>query len=230
VANVTGYATASVSEHVFALMLALKRRLPGYQRLVAAGQWQRSHQFGLLDFPITELAGRTLGIVGYGELGQAVARVAEAFGMSVRIASRPGIKADTPPQAGRVVLNQLLTEADILTLHCPLNDNTRNLIGANELALMKSDAVLINTARGGIVDEQALADALRSGQIGGAAVDVLSQEPPVSGNPLLAADIPNLIVTPHIAWASRESRQRLIHEIAINIRAWMRGEDRNRLC
>jgi len=225
VTNVRGYATPSVTEHVFALMLALVRRLPDYQRLVASGQWQRSEQFCLLDVPLVELAGRTLGIVGYGELGQSVARVARAFDMRVSIAARPG----TAPGEGRVALAQLLTEVDILSLHCPLSENTVNLIGAEQLALMKPDALLINTARGGIVDEQALAAALRSGRIGGAAVDVLVTEPPREGSPLLAADIPNLIVTPHIAWASRESRQRLVNEIAANIQAWMRGEARNRV-
>jgi len=225
VTNVRGYATPSVTEHVFALMLALIRRLPDYQRLVAAGRWQRSEHFCLLDVPLFELAGRTLGIIGYGELGQAVARVARAFDMQILIAARPG----TTPGQGRVALEQLLAEVDVLSLHCPLSDNTANLIGAEQLALMKPDALLINTARGGIVDEQALALALRSGRIGGAAVDVLAKEPPGEGCPLLSGDIPNLIVTPHIAWASRESRQRLICEIAANIQAWMRGEARNRV-
>ena len=225
VTNVRGYATPSVTEHVFALMLALVRNLRDYQRLVAAGRWQRSEHFCLLDSPIFELAGRTLGIVGYGELGQAVARVARAFDMQVLIAARPG----TTPGPGRVELEQMLTEVDVLSLHCPLSDNTVNLIAAEQLALMKPDALLINTARGGIVDEQALATALRSGRIGGAAVDVLATEPPGEESPLLAGNIPNLIVTPHIAWASRESRQRLVYEIAANIQAWMRGEARNRV-
>ena len=225
VTHVTAYTTPSVTEHVFMLMLALLRHLPDYQRLVAAGQWQHSEQFCLLDYPIVELAGRKLGIVGYGELGRAIARIAEAFGMQVCIAARSG----AAPVAGRLALDQLLAEVDILSLHCPLNQETRNLIGARELALMKPDAVLINTARGGIVDEQALAAALRAGRLGAAAVDVLVTEPPANGNPLLANDIPNLIVTPHIAWASRESRQRLVDEVAANISAWMRGEERNRV-
>ena len=226
VCNVTNYATPSVTEHVFALMLALVRRLPDYQRIVAGGRWQRSEQFCLLDFPITELSGRKLGIVGYGELGRSVARVAEAFGMQVLLAVRPGSEACD----GRMPLEQMLAEVDVLSLHCPLTADTQGLIGAAELALMQPHALLINTARGGIVDEQALADALRNNRLGGAAVDVLSSEPPVDGNPLLARDIPGLIVTPHIAWASRESRQCLINEIAANIHAWIRREQSNRVC
>lgn len=226
VTNVTGYATAAVLQHVFALILALTTRLPGYQQLIRAGAWQRSDQFCVLDLPIRELAGKTLGVVGYGELGRAVARMAEAFGMGVLIAQRPG---GPDGQRGRLPLEELLPRVDVLSLHCPLADNTRDLIGEPELALMRTDALLINTARGGIVDEGALARALRDGRIGGAGIDVLSEEPPVTGNPLLAPDLPNLILTPHIAWASRESRQRLLDEIAENIRAFLAGQARNRL-
>jgi len=222
VANVAGYATASVTEHVFALMLALSRRLPDYQRVVADGQWQRSEKFCLLNFPIAELAGCKLGIIGYGELGQSVARVAEAFGMQVLIATRSGTTSLLP---GRLPLAKLLAEVDVLSLHCPLTEATQNLIGAEELALMKPNALLINTARGGIVDEQALLDALSRGQIGGAAIDVLSTEPPVNGSPLLDTDIPNLIVTPHIAWASRQARQRLVEGVADNIQQWVKSRD-----
>ncbi|MCU0836065.1 MAG: 2-hydroxyacid dehydrogenase [Chromatiaceae bacterium] len=225
VTNVTGYATASVVQHVFAVMLAHMTRLLDYRQAVAAGAWARSEQFCLLDYPIRELAGRTLGIVGYGTLGRGVAEVASAFGMRVLIAGRPG----GPPQPGRTPLLGLLAESDVVSLHIPLAENTRNLIGAAELARMRPDALLINTARGGIVDERALAHALRAGLIGGAAVDVLSVEPPREGNPLLAPDIPNLILTPHIAWASREARQRLIDEVAENITAFLEGRARNRL-
>lgn len=225
VCNVVRYATPAVVQHVLGLILALTTRLSDYRQAVARGDWRRSDQFCLLDFPIRELAGRTLGIVGYGELGQAVGRVAEAFGMELLIAQRPG----APEQPGRIPLDGLLQRADVVTLHCPLTDATRNLIGTRELALMKPDALLINTARGGIVDEPALTEALRKGVIGGAGVDVLTQEPPKDGNPLLAPDIPNLIVTPHIAWASRESRQRLIDEVALNIEAFLEGRERNRV-
>jgi len=225
VTNVTGYATPAVVQHVFALILAHATRLLDYRAAVRDGAWSRSDRFCLLDYPIRELAGRTLGIVGYGELGRGVAKVAETFGMQVLISARPG----TEPGPGRIALADLLPQVDVLSLHCPLTEQTRNLIGAPELALMKPDALLVNTARGGIVDEAALADALRHGPIGGAAVDVLATEPPREGNPLLASDLPNLILTPHTAWASREARQRLLDEVAANIEAFSNEERRNRL-
>jgi glycerate dehydrogenase len=211
VCNCRGYGTAAVVQHVFALLLALVTRLSDYRQAVHDGLWRQASQFCLLDFPIRELAGKTLGIVGHGELGRGVARVAEAFGMRVLIAQRPG--AVEEEQEGRVPLSILLPQVDVLSLHCPLTPETRGLIGAWELALMRRDAILINTARGGLVDEALLADALRQGALGGAGVDVLSLEPPVAGNPLLAPDIPNLIVTPHCAWGSRESRQRLVGQL-----------------
>lgn len=225
VTNVRGYATPAVAQHVFALMLAHATRLFDYRQAVLDGAWARSDQFCLLDYPIRELAGRALGILGYGELGRAVAKIAPAFGMDVLVAEHPG----GPPQPDRLSLSELLPRVDVLTLHCPLAENTRNLIGAEELALMKPDALLIDTARGGIVEEQALADALRKGIIGAAAVDVLTVEPPRDGSPLLDPSIPNLIVTPHVAWASREARQRLVCEVAENIRAVAEGRGRNRV-
>ena len=223
VCNVRGYATPSVTQHVFSLLLALVTRLPDYLQAVRGGRWQSSRDFCLLDYPISELAGKTLGIVGYGELGRSVAKIAHAFGMQVLIAARPG----SPETEGRVALPDLLPQVDVLTLHCPLAGNTHGLIGEHELAAMKPGAILINTARGGIVDEHALAHALRSGHLGGAGVDVLAVEPPGEDSPLLAQDIPHLIVTPHIAWASREARQRLVNEVALNIRAWLSGRPRN---
>jgi len=225
VCNVRAYGTASVVQHVFSLVTALSNNLLSYTSAVREGRWQGSEQFCLMDYPIRELAGRVMGIVGYGELGRAVARLAEAFGMQVLIARRPGAEADARPE--RVDLDELLARADVLSLHCPLTEQTRGLIGAAELARMKPDAVLINTARGGLVDEQALADALRQGRLGGAGFDVLSMEPPSQGNPLLAADIPNLILTPHMAWASRESRQRLLNQVADNIEAFLQGRPQN---
>jgi glycerate dehydrogenase len=225
VSNVTAYGTPSVAQHVFSLLLALTTRLSDYRAAVADGRWASSPHFCLLDYPIRELTGKGLGLVGHGELGRGVVRLAEAFGMEVRIAQRPG----GPAQAGRVPLAELLPEVDVLTLHCPLTEATRNLIGAAELAAMRDDAVLINTARGGIVDEDALAAALRAGTLGGAGFDVLTVEPPRDGNPLLAPDIPNLIVTPHIAWAARESRQRLIDQVAENIERFRAGDPRNRV-
>ncbi len=223
VCNVRGYSTPSVVQHVFALLLSLLRSLPEYQAAARDGRWQRSRQFCLLDFPIQELSGKTLGIVGFGELGQAVAKVAEVFGMRVRVAQRPG----GAPQPGRIPLAELLPQVDVLSLHCPLTPETRGLIGAAELALLKPGAYLINTARGGIVDEDALLAALRSGRLGGAGVDVLTVEPPAAGTPLLQSDLPNLIVTPHVAWASRESRQRLLDGLVGNLRAYLAGNPIN---
>jgi len=220
VCNCQGYGTPSVAQHTLMLLLALATRLPDYQREIAAGQWQRAKQFCLLDFPIVELDGKTLGLLGHGELGGAVAKLAEAFGMRVLLGQIPG----RPPRADRLPLHELLPQVDALTLHCPLNEHTRHMIGAPELALLKPSAFVVNTARGGIIDEQALADALRRGHLGGAATDVLSVEPPVDGNPLLANDIPRLIVTPHSAWGSVEARQRIIGQLAENATAFFAGQ------
>jgi len=213
VRNVSGYATHSVVQHVFALILSHFTRLPDYRASVARGDWCRSPHFALLAHPIEEIAGRTLGIVGYGELGRAVARVAECFGMEVLVARRTA--ADH--RAERIPLPELLRRVDVLSLHCPLTRETRGLIGERELAWMKPDALLVNTARGGIVDEIALIEALRSGRLGGAALDVLTEEPPPPDHPLLQPDIPNLVITPHVAWASRASRQRLLDAVARDI-------------
>jgi glycerate dehydrogenase len=223
VCNVDGYATPSVVQHVFTLLLALTTRFNEYTSAVKQGDWSRSSFFCLLDYPIRELAGKTIGIAGYGHLGRAVAGIAEAFGMKVLLAKRN--IDDTRP--GRVAMHDLLPQVDVLSLHCPLTEETRGMIGADELSLMKKDAVLINTARGGLVDEDALLDALETQKIGGAGLDVLEKEPPPVGYPLLRADLPNLIVTPHTAWASQESRQRLIDEIALNIVAFKAGKLRN---
>ena len=223
VCNVRNYGTPSVVQHVFALILALTTRLPQYQNAISEGRWQRHSHFCLLDYPIRELVGRTLGILGYGTLGRGVAGVAPSFGLDVIIGQRTGGE----PQAGRIPLEELLPQVDILSLHCPLTEQTQNLLSAREFRMMKNDAVLINTARGGIVNEQALANALRAGEIGGAGIDVLSEEPPAKGNPLLEPDIPNLIVTPHIAWATRESRQRVIDIVVENIVAYLRGQPQN---
>ncbi|MFN2309640.1 MAG: 2-hydroxyacid dehydrogenase [Gammaproteobacteria bacterium] len=224
VCNVTGYATPSVAEHVFALILSLQRRLSEQQH-AAHSLWAHQRDFCVLDYPLSELRGQTLGLIGYGELGQAVARLGQAFGLNCLIAQRPG--GDTRDR--RVPLDALLQSADIVSLHCPLTPATRGLIGARELGLMKPTALLINTARGGLVDELALLNALQRGRLGGAGVDVLSEEPPLHGNPLLLNERPNLIVTPHIAWASREARQRLVDQLAENIRAYLAGAPRNRV-
>ncbi|MCP5143163.1 MAG: 2-hydroxyacid dehydrogenase [Gammaproteobacteria bacterium] len=226
VSNVRGYATPAVVQHVFALILALSTRLRDYAGLAVDGRWSRSLHFCRLDFPIREISGKTLGIVGHGELGRGVAEVARAFGMRVLIAARPGAAA-VPED--RIALHDLLPQVDVLSIHTPLTDRTRKLIGAHELALMKADALLINTARGAIVDGAALADALRQRLIGGAGIDVVDPEPPPPDHPLLAADIPNLIVTPHVAWASHEARQRLVDEMAANVRDFLAGRPRNRI-
>jgi glycerate dehydrogenase len=228
VCNLRDYCTASVVQHVLGLVLALTQRLREYDALVRSGAWQRGDQFCLLDYPIRELAGRRLGIVGHGVLGRAVARAANlALGMEVLVARRPG--ATTPHEPGRLDLHEMLPQVDVLSLHCPLTPATRGLLGAREFALMKRDALLVNTARGAMLDSAALAVALRAGALGGAAIDVLPQEPPVDGNPLLAPDVPNLIVTPHVAWAAREARQRCIDEMAANVADFRRGGRRGRV-
>jgi len=223
VCNVRSYATASVVEHVFSMILCLTRNLPQYMQDVERGKWQHSDTFCMLDYPISELTGQTLGIIGYGELGRAVASMGHAFGMTVLVAERRG----APARQGRTPFPEVLSRADIVSLHCPLTEDTYNLIGSAELLRMKRDAILINVARGGIVNESALSDALLSGEIRGAGLDVLAEEPPRIGNPLLDLSHPNLIVTPHIAWASRNSRQRLVNETAANIRAFLSGNPRN---
>ena len=215
VSNCQGYGTPAVAQHTLMLLLALATRLPDYQQAVAAGRWQQASQFCLLDYPIMELHGKTLGLLGHGELGSAVGRLAEAFGMRVLLGQLPG----RPARSDRLPLDELLPHVDALSLHCPLNEHTRDLIGADQLQAMKANALLVNTARGGLVNEQALADALRSGHLGGAACDVLSSEPPQADNPLLAGDIPRLIITPHCAWGSREARQRIVGQLAENAHA-----------
>lgn len=225
VCNIRDYCTPSVVQHVWAVVLALTHKVREYDRALKSGAWERAEQFTMLDFPVRELAGRTLGVVGYGTLGRGVAKVGEAFGMNVVVANRAG----GAPEAGRMDLHALLPQADVLTLHCPITPATQNLIGERELSLMKRDAVLVNTARGGLVDAPALARALRERRIGGAAIDVLTTEPPVGGNPLLAPDLANLIVTPHTAWAARESRQRAVDEMAANVVDFLRGGRRGRV-
>jgi glycerate dehydrogenase len=225
VCNLRDYCTTSVVQHVFAMLLALTHRLADYDALVRDGGWQRAGSFSVFPYPIRELRGLVLGIVGHGTLGRAVGRAAASFGMRIEVANRPGGE----PAAGRIDLDELLPRLDVLSLHCPLTDATRNLISRERLAGMKPDAVLINTARGALVDAQALADALRNGRLGGAGIDVLEREPPPSGHPLLAGDIPNLIVTPHVAWAAREARQRCLDELALNVQAFQSGTRRNRV-
>ncbi|MBX3616503.1 2-hydroxyacid dehydrogenase [Nitrosomonas sp.] len=213
VCNVRGYATPSVVQHVLMLMLNMARHFSDYQALVKRGGWQQSRFFCPLDYPIMELSGKTLGIIGYGELGHAVAQVAQAFGMQVLIAEHKG-KLSRP---GRIAFDEVLQQADFISLHCPLSPDTHHLISRREFELMKPSAYLINTARGGLVNEADLLAFLASGRIAGAATDVVQGEPPSYDQPLLRHQPPNLIITPHIAWASRESRQRLLDQLAGNI-------------
>lgn len=225
VCNVRAYATTSVVEHVFLLILALNRRYMEHVEAVRQGRWQSAERFSMLDFPFRELSGQTLGIIGYGELGRAVAGVARAFGLQVLVAERAGATV----RPGRVSLETLYREADIITLHCPLTPETENLLDIDAFRKMRREAIVINTARGGIVNEADLVQALQTGEIAAAAVDVLTCEPPVNGNPLLEVQLPNLVVTPHVAWSGRHARQRLIDELAENIRAFRAGKPRNRV-
>ena len=234
VCNIRDYATSSVVQHVFGLLLALTLRLEEYRQLLQRGAWEQSPHFCLLDFPSRELSGRTLGIIGYGQLGQAVGAVGQAFGMRVLAARSLRPSGHDPverpaPGVDRLPLRELLAAVDVVSLHCPLTPATRHLINRDSLSLMPPGAVLINTARGDLVDYAALLAALRSGQLGGAGIDVLPEEPPVAGHALLAARLPNLIVTPHIAWAARESRQRALNEVVANVRDFLSGGQRNRV-
>ena len=226
VANIRAYCSQSVAEHVFACVLHFAHSMGPYTRDVQAGAWQRAEVFCLLTHPIVELSAMTLGIVGYGELGKAVARIAEAFNMEVIVAARPG--ADEVPE-GRVSMTELLARSDVISLHCPLNEATRGLFGEAQFSAMKPSAILINTARGALVDSAALARALRDDEIGGAAVDVLPKEPPVNGDPLLDYEGSNLLLTPHIAWGTLTARQNAIDELTANIAAFLKGESRNRV-
>ena len=220
VCNCQGYGTSAVAQHTLTLMLALATSLLQYDRAVQQGQWNKSPIFCLLDFPIVELEGKTLGILGYGELGQAVAKLAEAFGMKILVGSLP----NRPSDSSRIPFAALLPQVDFLSLHCPLTEDTRDLIDAKAFDAMKPSAFLINCARGGIVNEQALADALVQGKIAGAATDVLTVEPPKEGNVLLDPHLPNLIVTPHSAWGSVDALQRIVQQMVENAEAFKAGQ------
>jgi glycerate dehydrogenase len=224
VCNIRNYSVVSVPEHCFALMLAVRRNLLAYSADVAAGRWQQSTRFCLLDHPIGDLAGSRLGIVGYGALGRRVAQIGRAFGMEIAVSARsPVDDADVR----QLPLPELLATSDVISLHLPLTEQTRHMIGAAELASMKKSAILINTARGGLVDEAALAEALKNGVIAGAGFDVLSKEPPAPDNPLLNLNLPNFVLTPHVAWASGGAMQLLADMLVENIDAWAAGAPRN---
>jgi glycerate dehydrogenase len=229
VRNVPGYAGRSVAQFTMALILELASGAWAGINTVRAGRWERSRSFSLLDFPSMELAGKTLGVVGYGNIGRMVGEMASSFAMNVLVSARP--RTPPPYPAGRHPFDEVLKSADFLTLHCPLTPESRGLIDEDSLSLMKPSAFLINTARGGLVDDRALIEALEQKRLGGAALDVLTKEPPPADHPLIVAAkrLENLLVTPHCAWTAREARQRLIEEVAENIAAFIRGEDRNRV-
>jgi glycerate dehydrogenase len=236
VCNITNYCTVSVAQHVLGAILTLTHRFREYGQAAVDGTWSRSEQFTVPGAPIRELSGKVLGIVGYGTLGRAVAKAArDALGMRILVSKRPGTTPGREPDSEtsigpvRASLDEVLRSSDVLSLHCPLTPGTTGLIGARELALMKPEALLINTARGALIDLDALVAALRGGDLGGAAIDVLPQEPPTDGSALFAADIPNLLVTPHIAWAAFEARQRAVDELALNIEDFLRGGRRGRV-
>jgi glycerate dehydrogenase len=220
VVNIRNYAFNTVPEHVFAMIFALRRNLLAYVEDVRAGKWNKASQFCFFDYPIRDIAGSTLGVIGYGALGKSVGRIAESLGMHV-------LPYDVFPQPGLADLETIYRESDVITLHAPLTPETRNMIGAKEFKMMKPSAILINTARGGLVDEQALADALKSGTIGGAGFDVLTKEPPKDGNVLLDLRLPNFILTPHVAWASQEAMQILADQLIDNIEAFVAGKPQN---
>jgi len=223
VCNIRAYCSASVTQHVFGMILQLTQFLPEHDRLARGGDWQNHSQFCMLRYPVRELSGLNMGIVGLGELGRSVASTARAFGMRVATSRR----SEADRREGRVSLRDLLRQSDVLSLHCPLTPETHHLIGKRELALMKPDALLVNTSRGALVEPAALAQALRSGKLGGAGIDVLEQEPPAAGNPLLDPTLPRLILTPHVAWSARQARQRAVDETLQNIRAFLAGRPRH---
>lgn len=225
VCNVRNYAENTVPEHTLALIFALRRSLLPYHHSIARGRWQEAQQFCYFDYPIRDLAGSTLGIVGSGALGQAVGTLATALGMQVLFAARKG---SSDIADGKVAFEELLQRSDIISLHCPLTPETTHLLAEKEFAMMQQRPLIINTSRGGLICEQSLAKALRNGQISGAGVDVTTPEPPKDDNILLTLmDMPNFIFTPHVAWASQEAVQALADQLVGNIEAFIAGTPRN---
>lgn len=222
VANAPGYSTNSVAQQVFAFILELSGRLSEYNASVHDGDWVKSKQFSYFPFPIHEIYGKTLGIYGFGTIGKAVAKIADAFGMNVIVSTRT---IPENPQYEIVSTEELFSRSDFLTLHCPLTPQTKELVNAKTLSLMKPTAYIINTSRGGVINEAELAAALNDGKIAGAGLDVLTVEPMKEGNPLLTAK--NCLITPHIAWAAYEARKRLITLVADNVRAFINGKPQN---
>jgi glycerate dehydrogenase len=226
VCNVRGYAVNTVPEHVLMMILALRRNLLAYRADVQRGLWNESKQFCLLTHDLHDIRHSTLGIIGYGSIGRGMARLGESVGMRVLISEH---KNATMRREGRTSFEQTLRQSDVLSLHCPLNDETRDLIGAVELRMMKRSALLINTARGALIVDVALIEALQRGVIAGAGIDVLRDEPPRGGSALLELDLPNFIVTPHVAWASREAVQILADQVIDNLEGFVAGRPQNLL-
>ena len=227
VCNVAAYGTSSVSQHTLMLMLMVATQAERYRDAVKIGRWSESPMFCLMDYPIIDLAGRTLGLVGYGELGRAVGQLAEAFGMRVLVMGRKGISYDDGSE--RVSFDVILEQSDFVSLHGLLNDQTSRMMNRNAFKKMKPGSFLINTARGGLIDEDALCDALESGHLAGAGLDVVTTEPPAKNSRLLNFQHPNLVITPHSAWASRESRQRIVDIMQANLESFIEGAPINRV-
>ncbi|WP_019935321.1 D-2-hydroxyacid dehydrogenase [Oceanimonas smirnovii] len=226
VCNIRNYSESAVPEHALSLMMALSRNLYAYRQSVEHGRWQQSGQFCYFDYSVRDLKGQTLGLIGYGTIARDLERLAKALGMKVIVAARKG----QPAGHGRLPFEQVIETADVISLHCPLNKDTHHVISEREFAMMKPDALLINVGRGGLVDEEALLNALREQRIGGAGFDVVSAEPPPADHPLMQAlQYPNFILTPHIAWASHDSMQRLADQLIDNIEAFAHGRKQNRL-
>ena len=227
VCNIRDYCTESVVQHVLLSILTLKHSSRDYSASMDNGDWQEGNSFSLLQHPITELSGKSLGIVGYGVLGQGVARAAAALGLNVLLCESFAKNNKSDQGLERISFETFLAESDIISLHCPLTDNTEGLFDENAFKKMKSSAILINTARGGLINDHALIKAIEDKAIAGAAIDVLNQEPPDSDHPLMQKQYSNLIITPHIAWAAREARQRALDRIAENIEAFQNNRPIN---
>lgn len=224
VCNVAGYSQTAVAEHAFMMMIALMHRLPLYEARMRKGEWQNSEFFSIFGAPIFELKGKTLGIFGKGSIGSQFAKYAEDFGMKVLFSER---KNAAEIREGYTPFEEVLTASDVYSIHAPLTEETRDLIDADEMARMKDDVILINVSRGGLINEKALADALREGKIGGAGIDVLTTEPPKADNPLLVNDLGNFIITPHTAYASEEALAKLVTILQDNINQFVAGNPVN---
>ena len=227
VSNIVGYSTESVAQHTFATLLNLKRKLTEYRSSVDSGDWSASPFFCLPAHSIQDLSGQTLGIIGHGAIGKRVHELAEAFGMNVLISE--SLVPGSSPSEDRTDIEVLYRDSDVISLHCPLSEYSKNLIGEKEFSMMKTTATLLNMARGGIVNENDLFKALKAGKIAGAATDVLTEEPPSKNHILLKEQLPNLLITPHVAWASRQARQNLVNQLEELLQKFLHGESENRV-